>query len=385
MKKNIIFIFILGILLTIFIQFYNYGTGAGDFSAYWSAAHLFITGDNPYDQVAMTSLQQSISTEGYSQGGSSLNVWNPPWLILILAPLGVLPYKIAFLTWFFCNTVVIGIIIIISWQMCAGTQRSRGILITFIAGFLFAETLSYLVIGQITGLVSLGMVLAIWWLDHKVDLLAGAVLLLTLIKPQISFFFLLILMIWILQNRRWKVIIGLIIALSTTLIIFWIIDPSWIKDYFSLISNLPYSSTYTSTFGSFIASIFHINIFYFSALILILLIKPFLHIVRRDGWLTTMNLSLLVSLPLSPYGFSFDQIVILPSIVQVIAWLWNYKLSTKVTVIIIISLMLFYTLDLKMHAIPKLENYWFFIIPIVFLAIYIIPWIMSHKSRNLSY
>jgi len=385
MKKNIFFVCVLGILLTVFIQIYNLGTGKGDFLAYWSAAHLFISGDNPYDQSAMTILQQSTSPEIFSQGGMLLNAWNPPWLILILAPLGVLPYQIAAILWIFSNTIVIGITIIISWQMCTGTHSSRGILFAFIAGYLFGETISYLAIGQITMLVSLGMVLSIWWLDHKSDMLAGAVLLLTLVKPQISYFFLLILVIWIIQNRRWKVIEGFFIALSTSLIIYWIIHPSWVKDYITLISNLPYSSLYTSTIGSFIASIFHIKIFNFSAILLLFFIKPLLNILNRDGWLTSMNLALLVSLPLSPFGFSFDQIVILPAIVQVIAWLWDYKFSMKTTAIIICSLILFYALDLKMHSIIKLENYWFFIIPIAFLAIYIITWKMRHESREISY
>jgi putative effector of murein hydrolase LrgA (UPF0299 family) len=98
-----------------------------------------------------------------------------------------------------------------------------------------------------------------------------------------------------------------------------------------------------------------------------------------------MNLALLVSLPLSPFGFSFDQIVILPSIVQVIAWLWNRQFSMKTTAFIIGSLILFYAFVLKMLSINRLENYWFFIIPIIFLPIYIIPLKMSHEPQKLSY
>jgi hypothetical protein len=333
----------------------------------------------------MSILQQSTSPERISQGDMVINAWNPPWLILSLAPLGAIPYPIAVMIWIFCNTLLIGLALIISWQMCAGTHSSRGILFVFIAGYFFGETISYLAIGQITVLVLLGMVLSIRWLDRQLDLLAGAALLLTVIKPQISYFFLLIVLIWIIQNHRWKVIEGFVIAASTSLILFWIIYPNWVNDYITLLSNLPYYSLYTSTIGSFMSSIFHIKIFYFSAIILIFFINPILRILKSDGWLTTMNLALLVSLPLSPFGFSFDQIVILPSIVQVIAWLWNRQFSMKTTAFIIGSLVLFYAFVINMLSISILEYYWFFIIPIIFLPIYIIPWKMSHEPQKLSF
>jgi hypothetical protein len=385
MKKNIIFIAILGILLTVLIQFSNFGTGQGDFLAYWSAAHLFVIGDNPYDQTAMATLQQSTIPERISRGEPVINAWNPPWLLLILAPVGILPYSIAFPVWIFCNTLLIGLVLLISWQMCRRTHNSREILVVFIAGYLFGETISYLAIGQITALVLLGMVLSIWWFDHQLDLLAGAILLLTVIKPQISYFFLILVLIWIIKHRRWKVIEGFVIAALTSMIIFWIIDPSWVKDYITLMNGLPFSSNFTSTIGSFFASIFHIKIFYFSAIILILLIKPILGILESDGWLTTLNLALIISLPLSPYGFSFDQIVILPSIVQIITWLWNHKIPTKTTTLIVGCLILFYAFVLAMLSINGLEYYWFFIIPIILLPIYLITWKMSQKPQKLSY
>jgi hypothetical protein len=384
MKKNVIFVGLLGILLTVIIQFSNFGAGKRDFLAYWSAAHLFIYGDNPYDQTAMRALQQSTIPGIISPGDTVINAWNPPWLILIMSPLGALPYPLAFPIWTFFNVLLLGLIIIISWQMCGHARSSSGILIAFVASYIYGGTISYLAIGQITVFVLLGIVLSVWWLDHQADFLAGAVLLLTLIKPQISYFFLVIILIWVIKYRRWKVIEGLAIAVVTTLIIFWIFDPSWVKDYLMLITSLPFSSLYTSTIGSFFASIYHTNIFYFSPIILVFLIKPILRIQERDGWLTSVNLALLISLPLSPYGFSFDQIVIIPSIVQVISWLWNLQISRKCSIIIIGSLIIFYALVIRMLSISMLEYYWFFIFPFIFLVIYIIPWKMSRASKQLS-
>jgi hypothetical protein len=382
MKKNIIFIFLLGIILTPLFQVVDLNAGKDDFLAYWSAAHLLVTGGNPYDHSAMNSLEKSVRPELVSDGDFFLNAWNPPWLLLLFAPLGFLSYPIAVPVWIFCNTVLIGLALIISWRMCTGNESSKGILIVFVAGYLFGETIAYIAIGQITVLVLLGMLLSIWWLNHQKDILAGAILLFTLIKPQISYFFLLIVLIWIIQNRRWKVILGFVIALLSSLIIFWIIDPGWLNNYITLINSMPYTLIYTSTFGSFMASLFHTNIFYFSVLILIFCIKPLLRILEKAGWYTAMNISVLISLPLSPFGFTFDQIIILPAIVQIISWLWQRRFRIKTISLIIVSLLLFYAFVIKMLSINNLAYYWFFIIPVIFLPIYIIPWKIGYESQN---
>lgn len=385
MKKNIIFVCILGILLPILIQFYKPGAGQGDFLAYWSASHLLISGNNPYDHSSLSTLEKSTTSGTDSQGEMFLNTWNPPWLILLLAPLGLIPYQLSALVWMFCNTVIIGLTLILSWQICTGIQASRGILVVFLAGFLFGVTISYLAIGQITALVVLGMVLFVWWQDHHSDRLAGAALLLTTIKPQISYFFLLIVLIWIIRSRRWQIIMGLIYVTLFSLAVFWIIYPSWVHDYFLLIKSMPYSSIYTSTIGSFMASIFHTKVFYFSAVILLFFVKPIIRFLEKAGWFTVMNIALLVSLPLSPFGFTFDQIVILPSIVQIIAWLWNQQIPAKSSKIIIACLVLFYLFVLRLLSINGLEYYWFVIIPIIYLPVYLITLKISHRSQKLSY
>jgi hypothetical protein len=385
MRKNLIFICIIGAILTIAIYARFPGPPKNDFLAYWSASHLLVTGGNPYDHAQLRNLEIATIPEISSQGEVFLNTWNPPWLLLIFTPLGLLPYLIASLVWTFCNILLIGLVILISWRMYAGSGESRGILMAFLAGFLFGETISYLAIGQITALVLIGMILAIWFIEHRLDLPAGAILLLTTIKPQISYYFLLIILVWIIQNRRWLIIVGSIISALFFLIIFWIIEPDWVGSYITLLTSMPYSAIYTSTFGSFMASIFNIKIFYLSALLLLVPIKRILAILKNDGWLTAMNISLIISLPLSPFGFNFDQILILPAIVQIVAWTWMHQFPTKNARTIIILLVLFYALVFWMLSMNPLENYWFFIIPVIFLPIYLLSWKFSYGAQKTSY
>jgi len=382
MKKDIFFIIALGIILSIGISFYNPWKGGGDFLAYWSAAHLFVHGGNPYNQAEMSSLQYQIDPERFSLSTGLINAWNPPWLILILLPIGLIPYAIAIPIWIFCNTFLIGMALIITWKLCIGDQKSRGILFVYLAGFLFVETLSYLAIGQITSLVLLGIVLFIWLLERDLDILAGIALLLTTIKPHISYFFFLLVFIWIIQNHRWKVFVGFCLTALISLVIFWILIPSWVKDYALLVSSLPYNSVYTSTLGNFISEKFNISIFNFSAVLLIFIVKPLLKLITKDGWLTTTNLALLSSIPLSPFGFNFDQIVILPAIVQIISWSSAHLVPRKSTIFVIISFIFFDLILLIMTSINGLEHYWFFWIPIALLGIYLTVWKKRNASRK---
>jgi hypothetical protein len=378
MKKDLFFIISLGIILTLIIPIFLRENGGGDFLAYWSAAHLFVNEGNPYSQAEMRQLQQQTSPDRFINNDGFINAWNPPWLILLLLPVGILPFSIAFPIWIFCNTFLIGLALLISWKLCVGDQRSWGILFVFLSGFLYVETISYLAIGQITSIVLLGIVLFIWFLDRDLDILAGVALLLTTIKPHISYFFLILVFIWIIQNRRWKVVIGFISVALISSVIFWVIIPRWLTDYISLLNNLPFNLLYTSTFSSLISDKFNISIFKYLPVLLIFLIKPLKQIIRREGWLTATNLALLVSIPLSPYGFNFDHVVLLPSLVQIIAWSSTNEIPRKYTYFIVVGLIVINLIIAKMLSINGLEYYWFFWIPIPLLGIYL----LARKTRN---
>jgi len=382
MKKDVFFVITLGILLAVSIPLFHPGKGEGDFLTYWSAAHLFVHGGNPYDQNEMYSLQQQSDPERYSDTNGLNTAWNPPWLILILLPIGILPFSIAVPAWIFCNTFLIGMALLISWKLCVGDQKSRGILLVYLAGFLFVETLSYLAIGQITSLVLLGFVIVVWSMDHDMDLLAGAALLITTIKPHISYFFIILVFIWVIQNHRWKVVLGFISTAAVSMVIFWIAIPNWLSMYIDLIGSLPYSNLFSSTIGSFIYEKFNISIFSYSAILLIFLIKPILQLIKKEGWLTATNLALLISIPFSPYGFNFDHIVILPVFVQLIAWSVIDEISRKTKIFVAVSLIILNLILMKMISIDQLEYYWFFWIPILLLGIFLIARKMRYVSSK---
>lgn len=384
MKKDLGFVITLGIILALIIPIFILGKGTGDFIAYWSAAHLFVSGGNPYNQAEMSSLQHQTNPERFTDESGIINAWNPPWLILILLPIGILPISFAVPAWVFCNTLIIGLSIIITWKLCMGEQRSRGIIYAFLTGFLFVETISYLIMGQVTSIVLLGIILSIWFIEHDMDFPAGIALFMTTIKPHIAYLFFVLVFVWIIQKHRWKVIIALILSAVISMSIFWIIIPNWLIDYIELIRNLPINIFYTSTLGSFLAYQTNLPIFRYLAVLLIFLIKPLLRIQTKEGWLTATNLALLLSVPLSPYGFNFDHIVLLPSLVQVIAWSSRHWLPRKTIVSIAVMLLVINIILAKLISISSLEYYWFFWVPLALLGIYLLAWKISHIPQRIN-
>src|SRR5512143_1971394 len=78
--------------------------GARDLLPYWSAAHVLTLGGDPYDQVALQQLEHVFAPERDQIDPA----WNPPWLLVVLVPLGVLPFAAAVRVWLVLNLLILG-------------------------------------------------------------------------------------------------------------------------------------------------------------------------------------------------------------------------------------------------------------------------------------
>jgi len=382
MKKQLFFIFLLSLLLAGLIPFLAPGMGQNDFRVYWSAAALFAQGDSPYDPDALWALQQTAIPDLISSEIPSQPAWNPPWLILILCPLGFLPFCSATIIWMFFNMLLVGLALTVTWQLTNPSPNDRGILIVILVGYLFLPTIVLLIFGQVSSLVLIGIVLWLWCIQKNRDWLAGAALFLTTIKPHLSYFFLSLVLLWVIQNRRWKILGGMAVAGSLSLSIFFIVIPTWLTDYFHLLQVLGeqvYQTIFTSTLGSLMYAWTGSNLFKFSAVILLIFIPPLLRIVKRDGWLVPTNFALLSGIPLSPYGFLFDQVLLLPAIVQMIAWIRAKEIHGTGAYFLAGSIIMVDIGLLWMMSLDRYKYYyWFVWAPIALLIIYFIAWKKRH-------
>ena len=77
MKKNFLVILLLAVLVTLMSLIFTPGKGEGDFLAYWSAARLMITWQNPYDMESLQAIQITNRRLGIGVQEITLGPGNP--------------------------------------------------------------------------------------------------------------------------------------------------------------------------------------------------------------------------------------------------------------------------------------------------------------------
>ena len=117
---------------------------------YWAAGRLNARGQNPYAPEALHRLER--------QAGRPLEeplmMWNPPWLLALAMPLGLLPYPAARVLWFLLHLAVVFFAsLLIGKETGAPSPARQGLAI--LLGFSFGPTLHALKAGQITPLMLL--------------------------------------------------------------------------------------------------------------------------------------------------------------------------------------------------------------------------------------
>jgi Glycosyltransferase family 87 len=183
-----------------------------DFIAYWAAGRLQWTGQNPYSFELFSKLQESI---GWQERPHVMLY--PPWAFLLLVPLGIADYASARLFWLLLNLILLTITSSLLWKFYAGPPRL--LWVAWGLAFLFYPSLYLLRIGQMSLVVLFGLVTFLvlhqqgrhWW--------AGCALFLAAIKPHLAYLFWIALILWIVQQRHWRILTGLALMLLLATVI----------------------------------------------------------------------------------------------------------------------------------------------------------------------
>ena len=295
---------------------------ATDFLGYWAAANLLAHQENPYDHEALLALERE---QGW-QGDEPVYSWNPPWLHLILLPLGALSFRQAAALWFVVNPLLIGVSALLMWDVVSQRRGLAQIGLALLAAFLFSRSLHALLEGQINTLVLVGCASFLTLALARRDLLAGAALVLVTVKPHLAYLLLpTVLLIGLLQ-RRWRIIIGFSACLTFLVLLASWLFPHWGEAYLSLFdvpaSPLGATAYITPTVRGFLKALANFDIGAWPAVICLTSFLILIPLRGRDLSLATVaSLSLLFGLPTAPFGWSTDQILLLLPILQIAAWI----------------------------------------------------------------
>jgi hypothetical protein len=282
---------------------------AQDMAAYWSAAHLIR--QNPYSIPLVRGMELSIHAR--IPPGSALVIRNPPWALPLVLPLRVMSFPVAYAFW-----TVLGVLIVAGcgralWRL----YSSKPSLSPAFLCLLFGPSLLLFNLGQTTAFVLLGITVFLYAIQKGRDWVAGSMLLLIVIKPQIVFPFLLVLALWIVYTKRWAVIVSATAAVCTSSLLAVWLNPRIFRQYAELFSQFRYENYLYNNVGGFLYLATRQHWLAFLPEIAGTTWVVAYWWQNRHGWewKTNGTLVLLVSVACSYYSYGYDEVLALPALV----------------------------------------------------------------------
>lgn len=171
-----------------------YGSpGTLDFIQYWSAWQLLQQDLNPYDGSTMHTLQVALG----QQTDKTIMMWNPPWAVIILAPVLSLPFENSATLWLLIQVWCLSGIAILAPRALG--CRPPSLLTSAVATIVFYPIVDCLSFGQLGIALTFALVLFLLFQRAGRFFLAGLSLIPLTLKPHLFFLFAVPAVLWLYQ------------------------------------------------------------------------------------------------------------------------------------------------------------------------------------------
>jgi len=302
-----------------------------DFTHFWLAGHMNLEGLNVY------------GAEWVAERVNNGILWIPEDYFLyplplgvLLSPLGLLPFNLAYLVWVFVSQVCTLLSIIITMQHFL-KDSPRLELITLAGIFLFRPFFIVIVSGQIDPYLLFLMVLSAYFFAKKRHLASGFLMSLLSIKPSLGIPILLLVGAWLLYKKYWKAAVGILSGLTILFLIGVVRNPYWVVEYLSVTQQKMIESyTLHSTLWGF-TSLLHLDPaieLAFGVLLALTMIGVtfylFSTLISSNDLFTTLTFVIPVALLIAPYAWVYNQILLTIPIIFILLYLsrsGGWKLS----------------------------------------------------------
>ncbi len=285
--------------------------GTRDFVEYWASGQQLAQHANPYDGSSLLPMERAI---GLPSGIPPMVMGNAPPALLLVYPLGFLHARAGELLW----SLLLIACIVISVRIIRTMHGSPpGKLHYF--GYAFAPALICLGADQASLFVLLGLVLFLR-LHRSSPFLAGAALWFCALKPQLFLPFGLVLLLWILTNKRYRVLAGAVSTLLASAGIAFVLDPSAWSQYHRMMSASRYDRLPIPCLSIVLRRSISPNTMwlqYLPAVLACIWALAYFWKHRHDwDWLEHGSPLILVSVMAAPYTWLIDQAVLMPAVMH---------------------------------------------------------------------
>jgi hypothetical protein len=356
----IVFLFLPSSLLPLF--------GRGDFVAHWSASYMLARGEDYIDPGQIAKVENAFTTW---QGDYAILARNPPWEFVLLMPYAFVPFDRAAWWWVLSNISLGFAGAVLLWRLDTprhSVQQQSWIAVLIL--FIFSPTSTLLILGNVDFLVLIGLVGFLYLMEKQHDGLAGAVLVLATIKPQVVYVTLPILLLDLIWHRRWRVLTGFSIVLGGLTAIALVLRPTIISEFLSATINGNLLGWQVPTLGGVLELLWGWSASKLMACIVLPLAILF-------WWRNRMNVdtrrivdvTLLVSLITTPFCWSYDFTILIIPLLSIVAWLVEGN-RTKSQFWILTGVLVAANFAMFLTRIIVDNEVYFFWVPIIIALIY---------------
>lgn len=303
--------------------------GGNDFLARWNGARAWVLeGRSPYDPSVTVEAQQLIygRPADPSRGEDLAQFVYPLHSMLFFAPFGLLNYPAARALWMTvleAGLVGLGLasIRLIGWDPPRST-----LVIALVFALLWYYGLRGLIDGQFAILDALAMVAALLAIQRHRDFVAGLLLGLSTVKPQMAFLLIPFVLVWAISRKRWN-LIGWTLAFCLLLpSAFLLVMPDWPLQMWRQMQIYPSYTLVGSPISILVAQTGalaqSLNWFITAVFVLYLLVEWWITLrIREDRFVWTSLMTLVITNWVAYRTATTNYVVLLPVVFLVSTYL----------------------------------------------------------------
>ena len=293
-----------------------------DSIAYWAAARLLTTHQNPYDHAAVLTLERS---QGYSED-RPLVLRTPPWSLFLVLPLGWLSPFFAWVVWLLTLLACLIVGLRLTRKLYEREFSSQNLFA--VVAYTFAPVLACLVSGQMGLVLMLGIVLFLF-LQEKHPFWAGAALVLPFVKPHLLSLFWLALAIWVVAKRRSLLALGFASAFVAAIMLALVFDHQVFTHYREMLQVAAIQKEFIPALSGVLRLLFFRRFFWVQFVPLAIGSVWSVQYLFRNwaGWDWRVHgpALLVVSILTTPYEWLSDETVLIPAILQAVALVYAVR------------------------------------------------------------
>ena len=220
--------------------------GGNDFYPRWRGTRaLLLDGQDPYSEEVTLQIQKDMYGRPARDDEDQVAFAYPLYVSLLILPFSLLRYPLAQAFWLSALILTALATLIVVLRTLDWNPHPAGLIGLALWSVLFYPTARSVILGQISIVVLALVALALWAMKSGHWLLAGCLLGLSTVKPQLVFLIVPFLLLMSSRRGNYRALVGFLSVMGILLVVTSIVLPTWIP---SFIGGLTSYRSYTSIY-----------------------------------------------------------------------------------------------------------------------------------------